>query len=267
MKKSFSLVVVCLLAAGLTAPVLAQEDEGPITWLAFQTTKPGKTTEALALTVAHDGPMFDRLLSEGKISSWGVAIPINHNLTDTWNWVQWITTENWAGVGDLQGGFMQLFQSRREGEQDALNDAWKASVEEGSHFDWVVRHMVHEVNPEKALDARYFGISYMKALPGKGMELTGMYREKVRPIYEKLMADGTVAAFGLYVPELHSDPNVTHVAWYSFESLAAMDTIDAAFDAALTAEDWGKFVTMVDFEKHWDQVLMIIHMGGREEER
>jgi hypothetical protein len=263
MKHSASLVAVCLAVALLTGPAVAQESDGPISWLAFQQAKSGKTEQLMALTLGHDGPMFDKLLADGKIMSWGIAIPINHNLGDTWNWVQWVTVENWAGIGDLQGGFMGLFRSRGKGEQDALTASYEAAVEPRSHFDWIVRHVAFNAPEDRAAKARYFGISYWKSRPGTEMEVVAFYREKVEPIYAELLEQGVVHSYGMYVPELHTDPNVTHVGWYTLSDLGGMDAVNAAFDGAFTPEDTEKVMGMMDWEHHSDQVLMILHMGGQ----
>ena len=64
------LLIVCV------APLaMAQEGPGPMSWISLDTTKSGKSRQLIDATITEDGPMYDRLLRDGTLSSWGIAIP------------------------------------------------------------------------------------------------------------------------------------------------------------------------------------------------
>ena len=85
MKRWMSLAVFLTIA---TAPfATAQEEAGPITWLSFETTKSGKSRDLIGATIKEDGPMYDELLANGTLKSWGIAIPITHTPNDHMNYM------------------------------------------------------------------------------------------------------------------------------------------------------------------------------------
>lgn len=45
-------------------------------------------------------------------------------------------------------------------------------------------------------------------------------------------------------------------------NLGSIDTVQAATDAAFTPEMGAKISPMMDPSAHWDQVLLIVHLGG-----
>ena len=109
---------------------------------------------------------------------------------------------------------------------------------------------------------KYFRIGYYKATPGNEKKLTEFYKDHIQPVYEQLLADGTITGFGLSSQELHGVGDWTHIGWYTMPDLGAIDTVQDAVDAVLTPEMGAVVAPMMDFSAHWDQVLLIVHVGG-----
>lgn len=259
MKRWISLAVFLMIAAAPFAT--AQDQSGPITWLAFEKTKSGKSRDLIGATIKEDGPMYDELLADGTLLSWGIAIPINHTPNDHMNYMLWATMSDWSKVGDLQAGFEKLFASRTPEQMAESMKGYTESVVAGSHHDWIIRHNVYRQNEEG--DApRYFRIGYYKATPGNDGKVTEFYKEHIQPVYEKLLADGTITSFGLSSQELHGAGDWTHIGWYTMSNLGSIDKAQAAFDAAFTEEMGAEIGPLMDPSAHWDQVLLIVHLGG-----
>jgi hypothetical protein len=239
----------------------AQEESGPLTWLSFETTKSGKSRDLVGATIKEDGPMYDELLANGTLSSWGIAIPITHTPNDHMNFMLWATMSGWSNVGDLEAGFMKLFASRTPEQMAASEKAYKDAVVEGSHHDWIVRHHVHQMG-DLSQAPKYFRIGYYKATPGNEGKITAIYKEHLRPVYQKLLDDGTITSFGLSTQELHGVGDWTHLGWYTMSKLGSIDTVQAAVDAAFTPEMGAEIGSLMDRSAHWDQVLLIVHLGG-----
>jgi len=259
MKRWVSLAVLMII--GLAPLASAQEDAGPITWLAFEKTKSGKSRDAISATVKEDGPMYDELLANGTLSSWGIAIPIVHTPQDHMNFMLWATMADWGKVGDLENGFTKLFQSRTPEQMAASMKNYQESVVEGSHHDWIIRHRVHRVGKGDQ-KPKYFKIGYYRATPGNEQKLTEFYKKHIQPVYEKLLANGTITSYGLSVQELHGAGNWTHIGWYTMPDLGAVDTVEKATDAIFTPELISEIAPMMDPSAHYDQVLLIVHLGG-----
>lgn len=256
-------LIVCVALLTLVAVPLAQAQEGPgpISWLAFDTSVSGKSRDMIGMTIKYDGPMYDELLENGTLESWGIAIPINHRLDDNWNFVLWATMADWGKVGELQAGFEKLFASRTPEQMMAMQKAYKEVSVEGAHHDWIVRHeVIRQGTGEQA--PRYFDIGYYSAKPGMEEALTAFYKANVAPIYEKLLTDGVITGYGMYTQELHGEPGWTHVGWMTVADLGAKDTADRFFMANMTDAQMAEAAKLMDWSTHKDQVLLIVHLGG-----
>ena len=259
MKRLISLAVLLMIAAAPLA--IAQEDSGPITWLSFEITKSGKSRDLIGASIKSDGPMYDELLANGTLSSWGIAIPITHTPHDHMNFMLWATMSDWSKVTDLEAGFMKLFASRTPEETAESMKSYNEAVVEGSHHDWIIRHHVYQQGSGDQTP-KYFRIGYYKATPGNAGKITGIYKKHLQPVYEKLLADGTITSFGLSTQEIHGVGDWTHIGWYTMSNLGSIDKVQAAVDAAFTEEMGAEIGPLMDPSAHWDQVLLIVHLGG-----
>ena len=264
MLKSRCLTMVTMLVLGLAPLATAEEGPGPITWLSFETTKSGKSRDLIGATIKEDGPMYDELLANGTLTSWGIAIPIAHNAKrDHMNYMLWATMDGWSRVGELEAGFMKLFASRTPEQMAEGQKLYDEATVDGSHHDVIIRHHVHEVPaPGEGTPPKYFHISYWKTAPQGYDAMTEFYKDNIAPIMAPLQASGAVASYGISTQELHADPSWTHVTWYLVSDLEAIDTVSQALDAGLDKDAVAEIMPMMDWEGHWDQVLMIVHMGG-----
>ena len=258
MRKLISCAVVLLL--GFVPLASAQEAAGPITWFALDTTREG-SRNLVGLTIKDDGPMYDELLANGTLSSWGIAIPITHRPDDSWNYMLWATMSDWGKVGGLQAGFEKNFSSRSPKDMAANQKAYKEATVEGSHHDWIVRHQVYQPGTGE-VRPRYFNTSYWKTTPGMEGKLTAFYEDHMQPVFEGLYTAGTISGYGIFTQEIHGDPEWTHVTWYSITDLAAIDAVSQALDAALTEEQLAEVFPFMEMDAHKDQVLLIAHLGG-----
>lgn len=259
MKRLISCVALLTLIAVPVAT--AQDGPGPISWIAFDTSAPGKSRDMIGMTIEHDGPMYDELLKNGTLESWGIAIPINHRLDDTWNFVLWATMADWGKVGELQGGFEKMFASRTPEEMMAMQKAYKEVAVEGAHHDWIVRHPIYRQGSGDRMP-RYLDLGYFSAMPGMEQAMTDFFKKEIAPINEKLLEDGVITGYGMYVQELHGEKGWTHVAWTSYADLGDRDKADAYFWASFSEEQMAKAMSLMDWSTHKDQILLIVHLGG-----
>jgi len=263
MRRVFAFVVVLCVAAVL--PVAAQEETGPITWIAFDKSLPGKSRDLISMTIEHDGPMYDGLVKDGTLLSWGIAIPINHRLDDTWNYVLWTNMADWGKVGELQAGFEKMFASRTPEQMMEMQAAYKDAAVEGAHHDWIVRQNIFNQGSGETMP-RYLDLGYFSAKPGMDQAMTEFFKSEIAPINEKMVANGIITGYGMYTQELHGDEGWTHVAWTSYADLADKDKADAFFWANFSEEQMAKAMSLMDWSTHKDQILLIVHLGGMPQE-
>ncbi len=263
-RRRILVAVVASLVAMSSLAVAQKDDSGSIVWFSLMQSKSGKGMDLVQATVKHDAAMYDELLESGAIMSWGIAIPINHRQEDTWNHLLWVDLADWSKVGDLQAGFMKLFASRTPEQSKKIEAEFKAAVEEGSHFDWLAKNELW-ISAEGGDVPRYFGMGYWRAKPGSADTVTEFYKKTVAPIYGKLLADGVISGYGLMLQDLHTDPSWTHIGWYAMSGLGAVDKVKKALQAGLKDVDMSPVMEAMEPGGHWDQILLIAHLGGSSE--
>jgi len=67
--------------------------------------------------------------------------------------------------------------------------------------------------------------------PGKGADYRRAWEKYNKPVYDKLVADGVVLAYGLAAEEVKTDGEFTHFIWVATPNMAAADKIAPAFNA------------------------------------
>jgi len=75
-----------------------------------------------------------------------------------------------------------------------------------------------------------FTVRYHKVHPGKTAEYNAVYGNVVRPLFEKLKADGDIVSF-LDLQEIYGDGDATHILIVEFESQAASEGLNEKFEA------------------------------------
>ena len=267
MKGRISIVAACAVAIAVAAPAFSQPVP-PITWVAYTEGKPGKTSDWLKLTLKYDAPLYEKLMKDGVVRSWGVATPINHRPGFAWNLLTYVTVDNWAGVEKWAGTAMQSMATRSAAEAKSIESAYAAVEEAGRHhFDEVVRNTVL-VPGKPGAKIGYFYVGHFMAKPGQDAAATQFYKDAIAPIADKLVADGAVIAYGLHEQELHGQfqpgQKWTHRSWFAVADLAGLDRIKAAVAAAMP-QFAARAADVFDMSAHTDDVLMVLHQGGMPE--
>jgi len=248
----------------IAAPAMAQD--APIyVWINFVKAKDGNTDGLIGLIVEEDTKLLDPLVESGAAVDWGVALPVVHDGGDTGTVIEWISFRGWAGADAFMKAFMAQREAMGSEGNKAMMERWAKVFEAGTHAD-VINESIHIGAGKPMRPGGYIHLGYYKARPGKFADATQMYKDMAAPVYDKLVADGTVFNYGLHTPAIHRGENWTHLGWYSSADLATRDKVNAAFDAASAARSkeendafrkrWSE---TLDYEGHTDQILMVVH--------
>jgi hypothetical protein len=257
-------ILTLTLAALLVVPgmVVAQDEPSTYIWINYVTAKAGQGDALTKAMIEEDSKAFNPLVDSGAAMDWGIALPVIHDDGVKYSHVQWISFAGWAGADAFMGKFMEMQQARSDEERAALQAKFEAATEEGSHADDIYR-VVH-IGPGSERPG-YIHLGYRNVQRGKGGDATKMFKEMAAPVYDGLMADGSIIGYGLAVPAIHRDGGADRMNWYSSANLAARDAVSAAFDAAgdERSEEENKALGerwMSTFEDgHTDQILLVIH--------
>lgn len=271
--KTRQLMALCLLAGLLLVPLAAAADSHeagprPLTWISYVMSQNGKGFELSQYIGAEGSKIYDGLMADGHILSWGVAMPVNHRPGDDWNVMEYVTFRDWAAVDAFMGAFMGMQMSKSPEEMKASQEKWYSLIEAGSHYDTIYRHMVFEVGDDMTPPS-YFNLGYYDAKPGQGEALMGQFKKYGKPVMGKLMEAGTIKSWGVAVPEVHGGAADSHVMWWGMDALAARDAVWAGMEAAAkergeeaqkaAMEEW---MAAVDMSGHHDRIMMVTYKGG-----
>ena len=234
---SLTLLLLCSAAAGQQpAPT-----PGPLTFYYDYTVFPGKEDELNILINTVGAPVRDRLMAEGVILAWGVETPILRYPGGTTHLI-WFTVANWAGVEKVLTGMEARLaklaadeaQAARGRQRPAMTTAERsrAVFDASKTRDWLVRDLTAGYGPPpNAGVLPFIRYNFVKAQPGKGADYRRTWEKYNKPVFDRLVADGVVLAYGLAAEEVKTDGNWTHIVWIATPSLAAADRIGPAFAA------------------------------------
>ena len=98
--------------------------------------------------------------------------------------------------------------------------------------DWLIRDLVAGYGPPpKAGVLPFTRYNFIKVKPGKGADYRRTWEKYNKPVFDKLVADGVVLAYGLAAEEVKTDGDWTHFVWIATANMAAADKIGPAFAA------------------------------------
>lgn len=263
-------LMVLAIAIVMAAPAVAlAQDEGPppITWVnSLQVTATGYQTLQQQFET-YDKPVLEKLLADGVIISWGFGSQMV-GPADT-DYVMWATMPGWSSVTKIEQAFHESRASMSEQDMKSMMEGWSAAVKDGSSRTQIIRHLVAESSHD-AGEPKYLLLAAYTAKPGMGEDASKMYKSFVAPVYDSLLADGTIIGYGLAVPDLHTGAGFTHEGWVEFSDTAAIDAIDAAFmadDEATSAGDKvardAAFKALFEADGHHDRLINILASNHR----
>jgi hypothetical protein len=236
-----TILLLCCAAAGQQA----QPSPQPLTFYYDYSVFPGKEEDLQSLISTVGAPVRDKLMADGVILAWGMETPILRYPGGTTHLI-WFSVANWEGVEKVLNG-MEAQLAKLATDEAKANEAARGrrqapakttaersrEVFDGSKTrDWLTRDLVSNYGTPPAAGVLPFTrYNFVKVKPGKAAEWRRAWEKYTKPIYEKLVADGVVLAYGLAVEELKTDGDWTHFIWIATANMGAADKIGPAFAA------------------------------------
>ena len=263
-----SVLVVCVAIGMLAAaiPVVAQGAGEPITWLWHVTAKPGKWMDLEKAAEKYDKPVLDKLVADGVITSWGLAYQLAGPPDQSY--MYWVAGNDWAAMGKMWKAFEDNYKAMKEADRKASMDAFLGATVPEKESSSVVRQVVFKGTP--GVKPVYLWQMIHKVKPGHGRAATAMFKEYDVPVLDKLLAAGTICAYGASVPEVLTGSGWTHSFWVMFTDMAQLDAITKAYmeDFATRSESvneamMANWIAMNDMDARWDSLMQIELYGGK----
>jgi hypothetical protein len=283
MKKRILLCLAVVLMSCLSAA--AQEAKmQPLRFWYEYTVNPGKEAQFLELVKTVGAPVRDKLMADGVIRVWGVNTPLLR-MPGSATHVIWYSVADWSGIEKVDSAMRA--QIAKLDEEAAKSGTAKKGSSGGTTVtarmmeaadvsktrDYLTRDLVFVAGtgapPAGVLPwTRY---NYVKVKPGKGSDYRKTWEKYNKPVLDKLVADGTVLAYGLAVEEVRTDGDFTHFTWVATKDLGSLEKVRAAFSAdrdkrsqeeqdAISAE----FLKAIDPDASRSEVerSLMFHLGG-----
>ncbi len=175
-------------------------------------------------------------MAEGVVLAWGMETPVLRYPGGTTHLI-WFTVANWDGVNKVLAG-MEAQQAKlaaeeaRSGAKKTTAERVRETIDSTKTRDWLTRDLVSGFGQPPAAGVlpvtRY---NFVKVKPGKGADYRRAWEKYNKPVFDKLVADGVVLAYGMAQEEVKTDGQFTHFIWIATANMAGMDKIGAAFAA------------------------------------
>ena len=245
MRKIFLLSLAFLFVCSAVMAQQAQPQPQPLTFYYDYTVKPGKEEEFMELIKTVGAPVRDKLMVDGVVLAWGMDTPVLRYPGGTTHLI-WFTVANWTGVDKVLSGMEAQLQKIAAEDAKRIESAHASKQKPGMSTaertrevfdmsktrDWLTRDLFAHFGPQPPAGfmpmTRY---NFVKVKPGKAAEYRRAWEKYNKPVYDKLVADGVVAAYGMAVEEVKTDGEWTHFIWVATADMAAFDKIGPAFNA------------------------------------
>ena len=243
MKKRILLCLAVVLMSCLTAAAQDAKMQ-PLTFWYEYTVNPGKEAQFLELVKTVGAPVRDKLLADGVVLAWGVHVPLLRGPGNSTH-IIWYSVADWSGIEKVDSAMRaQISKLDEEGMKSGTAKKGSAggstvtgrmmeAADVSKTRDYLTRDLVFVTGtgapPAGVLPwTRY---NYVKVKPGKGGDYRKVWEKYNKPVFDKLVADGVVLAYGLSVEEVRTDGAFTHFVWYATKDLASFEKVRAAFTA------------------------------------
>ena len=245
MRRISLLPLVFLLVCSAVMGQQTQPQPQPLTFYYDYTVRPGQESEFMELVKTVGAPVRDKLMADGVILAWGIETPVLRYPGGTTHLI-WFSVANWGGVDKVLSGMEAQLQkmaaedAKRTASAHASNqkppmttaERQQAVFDMSKTRDWLARDVVSNYGPNPPAGTlpvtRY---NFIKVKPGMSADYQRTWEKYNKPVFEKLMADGVLLAYGLSTEEVKTDGDFTHFVWMATADMSGMDKIGPAFAA------------------------------------
>jgi len=243
-KRSWYTGIVCLIALATGVPLYAQsagEGKPPIFIYISEWAVPrAQWTQMLKVDDA-DKPLMDKLVSDGTLTGYGAFTNLIHQEGEPTHGT-WMTA---TSEGNLLKALEALY---------AHPESVTAPVEgESKHWDYILVSRMYNQRSGKSENG-YLAGEQWTVKPGQMHAYNELLKTQLVPIYEKLLADGTITSYGMGTNDFHTGKMGVVSGWFTTADAASFDKASKTFDDELAKNPTlqGALMSLLDREGHRD---------------
>ena len=241
---------LCLVGAvfTFTTPAAAQTSEMKekprlYTYAAYWVV-PRPRWEDMAKSDASNQKTLDAAVAAGTIVGYGNSELLVHTV-DGPTHVNWWAAKSMAGLLNV----LEEFYKSKSVATPVLSSATK-------HWDSVYISRYYEWHPGTMKDVYVHGASYKLKPDAPADALDVLSKSLIVPLFQKLMADGTVQAYQVAEETVHTEDPAMFDIFFITPKAEGLDKVNAALRDAIKANSLAvpAFASMVDFAAHRDSL-------------
>ena len=160
-------------------------------------------------------PVFERLLADGTIISWGFTSTLVHQ-------EEGITHGSWYEATSMANLEKVASELRKLPPNPILNGV--------KHDDILLRTTIRRSRPANGTNG-FLWVNWAQVQPGKGQEGRELFEKYNKPVYDELVANGTISVYSLQERYVHTDNPNWRAVVYVTPNAEGIDKVRAAFDA------------------------------------
>jgi hypothetical protein len=250
--KCVCLLIFLALAAGLPARAQsAGQSKPPMYTYIAEWAVPREQWADMEKIDDQEKSLMEKLVADGTLVSYGDFTNLIHQEGEP-------THGSWFSATS-EGNLLKAL------EAVYAQGVTTAPVQAASkHWDFITVSRMYNARPGKS-EGGYLIVSDWNVKPGRMHEFNELAKSTFEPVYEKLLADGVVTAYGMESEDFHSQ-KVGRVSFYlTTPDAAAIDKVDKALDELFEKNSalGPAFRSMAESEGHRDYLARLRYMENK----
>lgn len=211
------LATVCVLSFLPLVGLAQQQAPSTFIYVSDWTIPRAHWEEYEAFSKKNAQPVFERLLADGTIISWGFLSTLVHQ-EDGYTHTNWYEATSMANLEKTAAELRKL----------PPNPIVNAGVK---HQDLLLRTSLRRTRPGSGTNG-FLWVNWAQVQPGKGQQWRELFEKYNKPVYDELLANGTITHYNLQERYVHTDNPNWRIVVYVTPNAEGIDKVRAAFDAA-----------------------------------
>jgi hypothetical protein len=259
-------VAAMLLTAVLPAAAADEKPKTTYTRVALWDVERAHWGGFVAMFESHEKAILEKLMADGLITEWGIDAEGLHH-PEGYTHSTWYSAGSLGALARASEAFDAAWKEMGEDKVKAIDTEFAAMIVK--HRDYLLR-TENLRSAAATLDGGYYHGHFIQVTRGKGADFDSYYESRMKPVYESLLQQGVVAAYGLSSEEITTDHPMNHTVWYMVRDAAGLDAVKAAFEAVtdgMSEEERrarrASFMDLVEEDTYRENITSLIHWSSK----
>jgi hypothetical protein len=195
--------------------------------------------------------LMDKLVADGTLLQYGAYSNLIHQEGEFTHGT-WFTA---SSEGNLLKALEAVYANRAQ---------VTAPVQAASkHSDSILTSTVYASKPGNSTG--YLTWSQWRVKPGQGQAYTNLIKTAMLPVLDKLLAAGTITAYGLLTEDYHTQPMGMFYDYFTVPDAASLDKANQAIEEAFNSNAalTGAYRSLTETEGHRDYLVRLRYMNSK----